>query len=213
MSRKRPADRRIVALFIDLENMCDSDMGWIVRCVRRHGKPAIARAYGNFKRYRVEGAAEALFLADVRLIHCPGWQNGSEAGKSCADETMMVDIQQTLAERPDIGRYVVCTGDAHFVPVVQRIGGCGREAIVIAPADGPSRMLERVAAKFLIAPPLNAEGALAGDSPSTTVEIKTSQEVPLAVSHNPPSGSNGSSRRRTQPNGPPPSVRPGARVT
>jgi hypothetical protein len=210
VNRKRPPDRRVIALFIDVANMCESDMDWIVRCVRRHGKPAIARAYGNFVNWRfLETAAEKLFLQDVLLVHCPGWRNGGGEWKDCADEMMMGDIQQALAERPEIGRYIVCTGDAHFVPVVKRIRACGREAIVVAPADGPSRMLQRVADKFLIAPPLNAEPTSTDASLPTEDRAKTSEETPVSFGRSSTSGTNGDSRWRKQVNGLPQPHKPG----
>jgi len=194
--------------------MCESDMDWIMRCVRRHGKPEIAKAFANFVKWRfLETAAGTLFLQGMVLIHCPGWRNGGGEWKDCADEMMMDDIQQTLAERPEIGRFIVCTGDAHFLPVVRRIRECGRETIVIAPADGPSRMLESVADKFLIAPPLDTELTLADASLPTDAGAKTSQETPRAVSSSSTSGTNGDSRRRIRPNGLPPMERPGSALT
>ena len=211
MRRKRRIDRRTVAVFIDLANMCESDLDWMLRSVRRHGKPVIASAYGNFVNRRfLETAARKLFLKGVRLVHCPGWRNGGGEWKDCADEIMMDDIHQTIAEGLGIGRYIVCTGDGHFVPVVKRIRASGREAIVLAPSDRASRMLEEVADKFLLVPPLRSE-SLPTDARQPAGNCrKPSPKIQLPDKRNSTSGTNGDSGWRGRTNGPPPLKRPGA---
>jgi hypothetical protein len=208
MSEKSQVNRRRVALYIDLSNMCESDIDWLVRCVLRHGKLATARAYANFANHGfLESAAVKLFLKDVELIHCPGWQNGSGEWKACPDETMMVDILQTLANRPDIGRYIVCTGDGHFVPVLKRIRAAAREAIVIAPSDGASRMLVKVADKFMLVPRPKGAPRPANASTPTGDSREPLAESPLPTKHSPDHGNNGRSRRIPH-NGLPPPTKP-----
>lgn len=150
---KRQSDRPKVAVFIDVANLSEADMEWIIRAAGRLGKTAMAHGYGSFSNYRGTGAAaERLFVLGIRLIHCPSWRNGGTELKNAADETMMLDIQRTLVDRPDISRYVICTGDGHFVPVVRQVRTSGKEVIVITPPDGASFLLTAAATRYLTAP-------------------------------------------------------------
>ncbi len=144
---------RKVAVFIDVANACELDMTWIMRTARRLGRIELARGYGSFSNWRyLAPAAEKLFLLGVELIHAPAWRNGSGEWKDAADELMIANMSDVLATRLDIERFVVCSGDAHFVPVVRQARARGCEVIVIGPSNGTSRLLMEAANRCLTAP-------------------------------------------------------------
>jgi len=209
--KKSRTKKHRVALFIDLANVCELDMDWIVLAAQRLGQMEVARGYGNFTNWRyLAPAAERLFLKGVRLIHCPPWRIAGDAWKNCADEVMAADIYQTLQERPEIDRIIICTGDGHFVPVTICIREAGRDAIVIAPPDGASRMLQEVASRCLTAPYSQISLPLGDEVPPPDNGGKNSRGIrPVKAPAGGYSGHDGGGSR-VRPNGPPPLVKPGS---
>lgn len=147
--------KRRVALLFDTANCRDGDFEETLRIARRHGDVVVSRAYGNFTHHHHLGdMAEALFLLGVQLIHCPGWHNGSGNLKSIADEVLMNDVHELLRTRRSVNRFILCTGDGHFVPTIRQIQRQGREAIVMANPDAVSRLIMQAADKFIPLPPV-----------------------------------------------------------
>ena len=211
MAKKRQSNRRKIALFIDVANVCELDMDWIVRAARRQGQLEVARAYGSFTNWRyLTPAAERLFLHGVRLIHCPAWRNASGEWKDCADELMMDEIYRTLNQKPDIDRFIICTGDGHFVPATIRIRATGREAIIIAPPDSMSRMLAKVASRCLTAPYSETRLPLSDEPRSSDNGNQSLRATWRPNVHSQASGKDGNHRRRIRTADSPPLTRPGA---
>lgn len=151
----RSKKKRSVALLFDTANCRDVDFEETLRIARRHGDIVVSRAYGNFTHPNHLGdMAEALFLLGVQLIHCPGWHNGSGNLKSIADEVLMNDVHELLRTRRSVNRFILCTGDGHFVPTIRQLQQQGREAIVMANPDAKSRLIVQAADKFIPLPPV-----------------------------------------------------------
>lgn len=208
MAGKRKVRPRKNAMFVDVANVCDLDVDRMMRMVRRQGTIEIAQGYGNFTNWRhLSAAAEKLFLHGVRLVHCPGWRNASGEWKDCADEIMMGDIQQFLVARPDIDRFIICTGDGHFVPAALRVRASGREVLVIAPPDGISRMLREVASRCLTVPP--SEPRIGDGHSASDNGDRTGQDARAAHTHNRPASGNGGRKGRNRSTKQPSPAKPG----
>jgi len=153
MSRKNR--RREVALFVDTANCRNVDFEQVLRIVRRHGELVVAQAYGNFSNHSYLGeTAEKLFLLGVRLIHCPAWHTNSSQLKSAADEMLMNDIRTLVQTQPDVTRFIICSGDGHYIPTICEIKKWGKEVIVMADQDGTCRLVQEAADKFIPLPPV-----------------------------------------------------------
>ena len=153
MSRKN--GRKKVALLIDTANCRNVDFEQMMRIARRHGELVVAQAYGNFTNWRDLGeAAQKLFLLGVRLIHCPAWRNGSGEWKGTADETLMNDVRTLMHTRRSVTRFIICSGDGHYVPTMCEIKKRGKEVIVMANQQAASRLVVEAADKFIPLPPV-----------------------------------------------------------
>ena len=139
-----------VALLIDIANCCNVNFAQLLELARRRGELVITRAYGNFANCRdLSEAAQQLFLLGVHLIHCPAWPNGSGEMKSTADETLMRDAHTLLFTEPNLSRFVIASGDGHFVPLVSGIRRRGRQAIVMANRQQTSDLLKQAANEYV----------------------------------------------------------------
>lgn len=153
MSRKN--GRRKVALLIDTANCRDVDFEETLRVARRYGEITVSRAYANFAYYSTFGEiAKELFILGIQLIHCPAWGNGSGELKSTADEVLMNDIRTLLRTRRSVSRFIICSGDGHFIPTICEIQRQGREAIVMANQQSASHLIIKAADKFIPLPPV-----------------------------------------------------------
>jgi len=152
MSEKRSEGS--AAVYIDTANCRNADLDQLAQAVRQYGDIAILQAYGNFAQPTLALAAEKLFLLGARLIHCPAWRNGSGLMKSTADETMMKDMQRTLYQRPTITRFIICSGDGHYIPTVVELKQQGRSVVVMAVEQTTSRLLKTAADEFVALPPI-----------------------------------------------------------
>lgn len=147
--------RRKVALFVDTANCRNVDFEQVLRIVQRHGELVVAQAYGNFSNYSYLGkTVEKLFLLGVRLIHCPAWRTSSGQLKSAADEMLMNDIRTLMQTQRDVTRFIICSGDGHYIPTICEIKKWGKEVIVMADHDGTSRLVKEAADKFIPLPPV-----------------------------------------------------------
>jgi hypothetical protein len=217
MTNKRQSNQSTcpkVALFIDMANVCELDMDWILRAVHRQGQIEIARAYGSFTNWRyLSPAAERLFLRGVRLVHCPAWRNARREWKDCADEIMLDDIYCTLDDKPDIDRFVICTGNGHFVPTAIRLRIHRRTVIVIAPPNGLSRMLQEVANQCLFAPYSGIRLPLSDDTPPSDNRSRNSDATRRPNAQGQETGRKGDHRRYSQRGNLPPLRKPGTPST
>jgi uncharacterized LabA/DUF88 family protein len=160
--KMKKTSRTKTGMFIDTANCRNVDIEQMLRLARRYGAVEVAHAYGNYGWSDLRDVAQQLFLLGVRLIHCPAWHNGSEL-KSIADETMMSDALSMLDGKSRIRRFILCTGDGHYLPVVCAIKKRGGQVIIMADPARISHVLQDAADKFI---PLPAAPKAAGMRPA-----------------------------------------------
>ncbi|NWJ97475.1 MAG: NYN domain-containing protein, partial [Chloroflexi bacterium] len=160
-SRGNDPDQDQVALFIDWDNLVISnyaDRGAnrpnievIVQKAQQYGTVVIARAYAEWSVMidRLE-----VYKAGVEPIYAPvfhsdrdlGGQTGK--GKSLADPVMVTDCIDFLHLLPQVGTYVLVTGDKDMMPVVRLAKLRGRRVVVIGP-DYVANVLQQVCDEFV----------------------------------------------------------------
>lgn len=142
------------AVYVDTANCRNVDVDQLAQTARRYGEVTTFQAYGNFTQPSLAPMAEKLFLRGARLIHCPAWRSGSGLMKSTADETMMKDMQLALYQRPTITRFIICSGDGHYIPTIIELKRQGRAVVVMAVEQTTSRVLKTVADEFVALMPV-----------------------------------------------------------
>jgi len=144
--------REQVVLLIDVANCRYLDLKKLLDVARQRGKLVVARGYGNYANGRDLGeAARKLFLETVQLIHCPAW-NGSNGWKSTADETLMNDAGRLLSTQVGASKFIIASGDGHYVPLIREIKRRGKTAIVIAGRSRISLPLRQAADEYILLP-------------------------------------------------------------
>jgi uncharacterized LabA/DUF88 family protein len=133
-----------VALFIDFENIRYSmlnnygqepDPHKLIAKARKYGTVPVAFAYADFSKHpdhferRFESAG--ISRVDVPLRVLPG---GKE--KSSADLRMLLDIVDTVLDRPQISTFVLMTGDGDFVRISARLKNRFAKNVVISGVPG-----------------------------------------------------------------------------
>lgn len=133
-----------VALFIDFENVRYSllnnygqepDPHKLIAKARKYGTVPVALAYADFSKhpdhYKRRFEAAGISRVDVPLRTLPG---GKE--KSSADLDMLLDIVDTVLDRPQISTFVLMTGDGDFVRISARLKNRFGKDVVIAGVPG-----------------------------------------------------------------------------
>jgi hypothetical protein len=144
-----------VVLLIDVANCRNLDLSKLLDVARQRGKLVVARGYGNYANGRDLGeAARELFLEAVQLIHCPAWPNGPNGWKSTADETLMSDAGRLLSTRDLASKFIIASGDGHYIPLIREIKRRGIEAIVIAGRAQINFALRQAADECVLLPPV-----------------------------------------------------------
>ncbi len=150
-----------VALFIDWDNLVISnyadrggsrpDLEVLVRRAQQYGTVVIARAYAewNITADRLE-----VYKAGIEPIYAPVFHadrdlsGQTSRGKSLADPVMVTDCIDFLHLLPQVGTYVLVTGDKDMVPAVRLARLRGRRVVVIGP-DYVANVLQQVSDEFI----------------------------------------------------------------
>jgi uncharacterized LabA/DUF88 family protein len=127
-----------VALFIDFENVrysmlntyhCEPKASLLVDKARAHGKLTVARAYADFSEHP-EALLRDLQVCGISNINISAHQI-AEKKKSGSDMEMLMDIVETLLDRPAISTYLLMTGDRDFIRAVTMARNrFGKEVII-----------------------------------------------------------------------------------
>ena len=133
-----------VALFIDFENVRYSllnnygqepDPHKLIAKARKYGIVPVAFAYADFSKHpdqyerRLESAG--ISRVDVPLRVLPG---GKE--KSSADLRMVLDIVDTVLDRPQISTFMLMTGDGDFVRISARLKNRFGKNVIVSGVPG-----------------------------------------------------------------------------
>lgn len=150
-----------VALFIDWDNLVISnyadrgsnrpDLEVLVRRAQQYGTVVIARAYAEWNNTsdRLE-----VYKAGIEPIYAPVFHadrdlsGQTSKGKSLADPVMVTDCIDFLHLLPQVGTYVLVTGDKDMVPVVRLARLRGRRVVIIGP-DYVANVLQQVSDEFI----------------------------------------------------------------
>jgi len=132
-----------VALFIDFENIRYSVLNtyhrelsgsMLMEIGRRYGLVTLARSYADFEEHP-ERVQRDLQVSGISAVNVASLQVG-ERPKGGADMEMLMDIFETLLDRPFLNPYILMTGDRRFIRMVTMIRNRYGKEVVIAGVRG-----------------------------------------------------------------------------
>ncbi|MDZ4721604.1 MAG: NYN domain-containing protein [Roseiflexaceae bacterium] len=156
---RRPDD---VAVFIDFENIyvsvrdkldANPNFEMIMDRCEDYGRVVIARAYADW--YRYPRVTSALYANGVEPMYVPTYYYDRDMGrtgraiKNSVDMNLCIDAMKTLFTNPNIGKFVLCTGDRDFIPLVNSIRQQGKDVIIIGIGGAASSHLAQSADEFI----------------------------------------------------------------
>ena len=156
-----------VALFIDWENFKISlavgqrtpNVSALKEEVSNHGRVVIAKAYADWVTRAPELRGASQFLNDPPSLYAAGIEpvfvptrapspnatnaNGMRTGriKNSVDVKMTADCIEIAHSYPNIGTYVLVSGDSDFIHVVNALRTMGKRVVVIGVSWSTSRRL------------------------------------------------------------------------
>ncbi|MFQ3682152.1 NYN domain-containing protein, partial [Roseiflexus sp.] len=151
-----------VAVFIDFENVYVSvrdkldvnpNFEIIMDRVADLGRVVIARAYADW--YRYPRVTSALYANGIEPMYVPTYYYDRDLGrtgraiKNSVDMNLCIDAMKTLYTNPNIGKFVLATGDRDFIPLVNAIRQHGKEVIIIGVGGAASGHLAQSADEFI----------------------------------------------------------------
>ncbi len=132
-----------VALFVDFENIRYSVLNTYHRELcgamlmdigREYGLVTLARAYADFEDHP-ERVQRDLQVSGICAVNVSSLHVGDRP-KGGADMEMLMDVFETLLDRPHVGTYVLMTGDRRFIRMVTMIRNRYGKDVVIAGVRG-----------------------------------------------------------------------------
>ncbi|MDQ3151421.1 MAG: NYN domain-containing protein [Actinomycetota bacterium] len=146
-----------VAVFLDFENLVlgagqglpghdepipAKALAWLCR---GFGNASIRRAYADWTKVTFGRYQEALATNGVDLIQIGrfGMQH-----KNAADIRMAVDAMETLIAHPDVGVFILVTGDSDYSPLVARLREHGKHVVGVGTEPNASARLVSVCSRY-----------------------------------------------------------------
>ena len=156
-----------VALFIDWENFKISlaaghripNVSALKEEVSNHGRVVVAKAYADWvaRTPELRGASQfindppALYAAGIEPVYVPtrlSFGPPSSTGytrttriKNSVDVKMTTDCIETAHSHPNIGTYVLVSGDSDFIHVINTLRTMGKQVVIIGVTWSTSRRL------------------------------------------------------------------------
>jgi uncharacterized LabA/DUF88 family protein len=136
-----------IGLFIDLENIrysflnvyqIEPDVSAFIEKARKHGRVSVAMAYADFNEHP-HWVRRGLDVAGITARDVPVRRfvrDGQERVKSSADLHMLMDIMETALDRPQVGTYVLMTGDSDYIRVITWIKNRFDKRVIISGVPG-----------------------------------------------------------------------------
>ncbi|HEV2147692.1 MAG TPA: NYN domain-containing protein, partial [Longimicrobiaceae bacterium] len=138
-----PAHAPNAALLIDFDNVTvgiRSDLGKELKALLNsdiiRGKVAVQRAYADWRRY--PQYIVPLTEASVDLIFAPAYGTSK---KNATDLRMAVDAIELVFTRPEIGTFILLTGDSDFSSCVLKLKEYGKYVIGVGMRESSSDLL------------------------------------------------------------------------
>ncbi|MBA3531244.1 MAG: NYN domain-containing protein [Ardenticatenales bacterium] len=131
-------DERDVALFVDWENIKFSlvnagfqpNVSSLYETAKGYGRIVIARAYADWQEeWHLEEPA-ALYDAGIEPVYVPTRGKG-ERRKNSVDVKLATDCIEVCHNYPTIKTFVLCSGDADFLHVVNILRPYGKRVVII----------------------------------------------------------------------------------
>ena len=127
-----------VALFMDWENIHlglaqikrSPNISSIMEEAQGIGKVAIARAYADFSYKLMQDAPENLYRVGVEPIYVFGRHKG-EAQKNSVDMKLAADCMDVCYRHPEVGTFILATGDGDFIHLVNALKPHGKTVIIV----------------------------------------------------------------------------------
>jgi NYN domain-containing protein/OST-HTH/LOTUS domain-containing protein len=113
---------------------------------RWYGNASIRRAYANWADPRFGRHQAALCDNNIDLIHIPRLTRG--AHKNAADIRLAVDAMETLMTHPEVGVFVLVTGDSDYTPLVGRLREYGKHVIGVGAQPNASTHLVQACSEY-----------------------------------------------------------------
>jgi len=139
----RGYDAPNAALLIDFDNVTmgiRSDLGKELKTLLNsdliRGKVAVQRAYADWRRY--PQYIVPLSEASVDLIFAPAYGSSK---KNATDLRMAIDGMELVFTRPEIGTYILLTGDSDFSSLVLKLKEYGKYVIGVGMKESSSDIL------------------------------------------------------------------------
>lgn len=132
-----------VALFIDFENIrysalntleTDIDPQLLMAKARRYGRVNVANAYADFSR-QPEFYKRSLEAAGITRVDVP-IKVSNNREQSVVDLYMVMDIFDTVLDRPNIQTFLLMTGDRDFVRICAKLKNRFDKKVVISGIPG-----------------------------------------------------------------------------
>lgn len=135
-----------VALFVDFENIRyglrrynqEPIIPELMKQARRYGTVAVAVAYADFSEHpdwvRRQMDIAGISARDVPLRRF--FSNGVERVKSSADLHMVMDIMETVLDRPNVHTYVLMAGDSDYIRVTTWLRNRFAKTVIVAGVPG-----------------------------------------------------------------------------
>jgi uncharacterized protein (TIGR00288 family) len=151
-----------VAVFIDFENVyvsvrdklnANPNFEAIMDRCGDLGRVVISRAYADW--YRYPRVTSALYANAIEPIYVATYYYDKDVGrigraiKNSVDMNLCIDAMKTLFTNPNIGRFVLVTGDRDFIPLVHSIRQQGKEVYIIGIGGAASTHLAQSADEFV----------------------------------------------------------------
>ena len=131
------------ALLIDFDNVTmaiRSDLGKELKTLLNsdviRGKVAVQRAYADWRRY--PQYIVPLAESSVDLIFAPAY---GSAKKNATDLRMAIDAMELVFTRPEIGTFILMTGDSDFSSCVLKLKEYGKYVIGVGMRESSSDLL------------------------------------------------------------------------
>jgi uncharacterized LabA/DUF88 family protein len=158
-------DRGDVALFIDWENIKwsleDADVSPNVSAIRdaaeRYGRVVVAKAYADWQQRWHQKEPSRLYRAGVEPVYVPTKasiraQTGDDEDffiKGSVDVKMTADCIECAHDYPTVKTYVLVSGDADFVHVVNILRPYGKRVVAVGVSWSAATRLIQTVDEFL----------------------------------------------------------------
>src|SRR4051795_5080746 len=138
-----PAHAPNAALLIDFDNVTmgiRSDLGKELRTLLGSdiikGKVAVQRAYADWRRY--PQYIVPLAESSIDMIMAPAYGSSK---KNATDIRLAVDAMELVFTRPEIGTYILLSGDSDFASLVTKLKEYGKYVIGVGIRESSSDLL------------------------------------------------------------------------